>query len=51
MIETKEVKFCDVCSAEKEYCVSPCPHIQDIEGRDEPCDCCHDCREECARDL
>ena len=29
----------------------PCPFRSDIHGNREPCDCCDNCRTECARDV
>lgn len=29
----------------------PCPFAEDIRGDDTPCDCCDDCRHQCAMDI
>lgn len=41
--------ICSKCGQPGEWDI--CPYAQDVEGKEEICDCCDDCRTECAADI
>lgn len=41
---------CSKCGSKDGYYES-CPYAMDIHGTDEECDCCTDCRNDCAADI
>lgn len=42
-------KTCSKCSAPS--AVTPCPYDDDVNDKATPCNCCDNCRRDCARDI